>query len=210
VYTDTKGTSTSTGNVNGHIIRIKEAGNETAATSFTWDVYLFGAESGADAGINLSGLTADQDFSSPDGLVFSRSTGICWIQTDDGAYTDVTNCMMLAALPGNVGDGAAVTVPATSVRTYQGKLPTSSTLKRFLVGPVGCEITGVCESPDGKTLFINIQHPGETTPIASIGDPSKYTSHWPGNAGYGAGGSTARPRSAMIAITKTDGGRVGS
>jgi hypothetical protein len=23
-----------------------------------------------------------------------------WIQTDDGAYTDVTNCMMLAALPG--------------------------------------------------------------------------------------------------------------
>jgi len=68
-----------------------------------------------------SSLTADQDFSSPDGLVFTPSTGICWIQTDDGAYTDVTNCMMLAALPGQVGDGGAVTVSGTNVTTYRGK-----------------------------------------------------------------------------------------
>ena len=34
-----------------------------------------------------------------------RYAGICWIQTDDGAYTGTTNCMMLAAIPGNVGDG---------------------------------------------------------------------------------------------------------
>jgi hypothetical protein len=211
VYTDTKaGGATSTGNVNGHIIRIREAGGEPAATTFTWDVYLFGAESGADAAsVNLSGLTADQDFSSPDGLVFSRATNICWIQTDDGAYTDVTNCMMLAALPGSVGDGGAVTVTDTGVTTRRGAIPTADKLKRFLVGPVGCEITGVCESPDGRTLFINIQHPGETTAIADIGTPSLYTSHWPGNAGYGAGGANARPRSATIAITKNDGGRVG-
>ena len=70
-----------------------------------------------------SSLTADQDFSSPDGLVFTPSTGICWIQTDDGAYTDVTNCMMLAALPGQVGDGGAVTVSGTNVTTYRGKCP---------------------------------------------------------------------------------------
>ena len=211
VYSDVSGTSTvTTGNVNGHIIRIKETGGEAAATSFTWDVYLFGAESTAGSAINLSSLTADQDFSSPDGLVFTPSTGICWIQTDDGAYTDVTNCMMLAALPGQVGDGGAVTVSGTNVTTYRGKQPTASTLKRFLVGPVGCEITGACESPDGKALFINIQHPGETTAMANIGDPTKYTSHWPGNAGYGAGASMARPRSATIVITKNDGGRVGT
>jgi secreted PhoX family phosphatase len=48
--------------------------------------------------VNLSSLTDDQDFSSPDGLWFSRNTGLCCIQTDDGAYTDVTNCMMLAAV----------------------------------------------------------------------------------------------------------------
>lgn len=211
VYTDVKGTTTTTtGNVNGHIIRIKEGAGDSAAITFTWDVYLFGAESTAGSAINISNLTSDQDFSSPDGLVFSRSTGICWIQTDDGYYTDVTNCMMLAALPGQVGDGGNVTVAGTNVVTKRGALPTADNLKRFLVGSVACEITGICETPDGKTVFVNIQHPGETTKIGDIGDPSKYTSHWPGNAGYGAGGATARPRSATIVITKDDGGRIGT
>ena len=64
-----------------------------------------------DAGdANLSGLSAKNDFSSPDGLWFSRASGICWIQTDDGAITDETNCMLLAAVPGQVGDGGRVTV----------------------------------------------------------------------------------------------------
>ncbi len=211
VYTDIKGTSTvQSGNVNGHIIRIKETGNEPAATTFTWDIYLFGAEAGASSAINLSALTNDQDFSSPDGLVFTRSSNLCWIQTDDGAYTDVSNCMMLAALPGQVGDGEAVTVSGTGITTQRGKLPTADTLKRFLVGPAACEITGLCETPDGKTIFVNIQHPGENTKASDIADPTKYTSHWPGNAGYGAGSASARPRSATIVITKNDGGIIGA
>ncbi|MCW5657146.1 MAG: PhoX family phosphatase [Burkholderiaceae bacterium] len=215
-YTDIKGAATAqTGNPNGHVLRIKEDAAGAAATSFTWDVYLFGAESSAAPGaVNLSSLTADQDFSSPDGLVFSPATGICWFQTDDGAYTDVTNCMMLAGLPGQVGDGKKVTLnypKATggtlTVDTFVGKTPTADTLKRFLVGPVGCEITGLAETPDGKTMFVNVQHPGETTAMADVGDPTKYTSQWPSNAGYGAG---QRPRSATIVITKDDGGRIGS
>ena len=214
-YTDIKGSTSQQGNPNGHILRVKEAASGSAATTFTWDVYLFGSESVADAGkVNLSSLTGDQDFSSPDGLVFSQSTGICWVQTDDGAYADVTNCMMLAALPGKVGDGNKVTLsyPKTAggtlvVDTYVGKVPTPETLKRFLVGPVGCEITGLCETPDGKAMFINIQHPGENTSAANIADPTKYTSQWPSNASYGAG---KRPRSATIVITKNDGGRIGS
>lgn len=211
VYSDVKGTSTvNTGNVNGHILRIRENAGDAAAITFTWDVYLFGAESGAGSAINLSGLTTDQDFSSPDGLAFTPSTGICWIQTDDGAYTDVTNCMMLAALPGQVGDGDTVTVSGTGVTTHRGKLPSADTLKRFLVGPKGCEITGLCESPDGRALFVNIQHPGEATAQADILDPTRYQSHWPGSTGYGAGGDAARPRSATIVITKNDGGRIGS
>jgi hypothetical protein len=128
-----------------------------ASTAFTWDVYLFGAEAASPpALINLSSLTADQDFSSPDGLAFTPSTGICWIQTDDGAYTDVTNCMMLAALPGQVGDGArrpsATPRPmaAAGVDTYVGKAPTADTLKRFLVGPKGCEITGIARRPTAR------------------------------------------------------------
>ncbi len=212
-YTDLKGTATQLGNVNGHILRIKDASN--AGTTFMWDVYLFGSEAGADAAkVNLSSLTNDQDFSSPDGLWFSPYTGICWIQTDDGAYTDVTNCMMLAAMPGTVGDGTtkSLTYPRATggdlvVNTRVGKAPTADTLKRFLVGPSGSEITGATETPDGRTMFINIQHPGEGTAQANLADPTKYQSQWPSNAGYGAG---KRPRSATIVITKNDGGRIGS
>ncbi|MES2889597.1 MAG: PhoX family phosphatase [Pseudomonadota bacterium] len=219
-YSDVFGNAapTAPGNLNGHIIRMKETGGRGAATSFTWDVYLFGAQADANpALVNLSGLTADQDFSSPDGLWFSASTGLCWIQTDDGAYTDATNCMMLVGVPGQVGDGVKTTLSYTqtngtpvTVDTYVGKKPTLSTLRRFLVGPVDCELTGCTETPDGKTLFANIQHPGETITAANVADPSKYLSHWPANAGYGAGGALGRPRSATVAITKDDGGRIGT
>jgi secreted PhoX family phosphatase len=108
-----------------------------------------------------------------------------------------------------VGDGKKVTLAyaAGNVDTYVGKTPTADTLKRFLVGPVDCELTGIAETPDGKTLFVNIQHPGEGTSQANLADPAKYSSQWPANAGYGAG---KRPRSATIAITKNDGGRIGT
>jgi pilus assembly protein CpaF len=79
-------------------------------------------------------------------------------------------------------------------------------IKRFRTGVrkvvAISEITGLAESPDGRALFVNIQHPGEDTPAASIGDPSAFTSHWPG-------GGTSRPRSATIVITKNDGGVIG-
>jgi secreted PhoX family phosphatase len=212
------GTLGSAGNINGHIIRMAEAGGAASATGFTWDVYLFGAQSDASTTtVNLSGLTADQDFSSPDGLWFSPSTRLCWIQTDDGAYTDASNCMMLAGVPGTVGDGTRTTLNYTkadgstvAIDTYVGKQPATDMLRRFLVGPVDCEITGCTETPDGKTLFVNIQHPGEGTAAGSIGNPAAYLSHWPGNAGYGAGGAAARPRSATLAISKDDGGLIGS
>ena len=208
VYTDMKGSKEQKGNVNGHIVRLADA--SPAGSSFKWDIYVFGAEAGADKStVNLSNLTDDNDMSSPDGLVFSPATGICWIQTDDGAYTDKTNCMMLAAIPGKQGDGGPRTVKHgdKTVTTYVGKAPTPTTLARFLVGPKGSEITGWCETPDGRAVFINIQHPGESTKMADVNDPTKYESQWPANAGYGAG---QRPRSATIVITKNDGGVIGS
>jgi secreted PhoX family phosphatase len=209
-YTDTiNGTTTQSGNVNGHIVRFKDASPE--GTSFNWDVYLFGAEAGANPTlVNLSGLTADQDFSSPDGLAFTRSSGLCWIQTDDGAYRDVTNCMLLASIPGTVGDGGALTLNhsgGVSVTTRMGAKPSAATLKRFYVGPAQCEVTGLCETPDGKTMFINIQHPGESTSASVLGDPSQYGSQWPSIVGYGTG---KRPRSATVVITKNNGGQIGT
>lgn len=208
-YEDPKGTATQRGNVNGHVIRTAEIGSDPASLTFRWDVYLFASEAGANANINLSSLTAENDMSSPDGLWFSKATGLMWLQTDDGAYTDVTNCMMLAAIPGQVGDGGVTTVSNTigtsklDVVTVKGKNPTPDTLRRFLVGPKGCEVTGVTETPDGKTLFVNIQHPGENTTKANLGNPSLYESHWPD-------GGNARPRSATLVITKNDGGRIGT
>lgn len=215
-YNDPKGGAAQTGNPNGHIIRLRETGNTTEAVAFTWDIYAFGAGVDLDpANINLSGLTADNDFSSPDGLWFSRPTNasgqvkpLLWIQTDDGAYTDITNCMMLAAIPGTVGDGGARTITNTAVggatatqATRIGAAP-GANLKRFLVGPVDCEITGVDSTPDGRTLFVGIQHPGDGGTVAAPGG------HWPDSQATGTAGATVRPRSAVAVITKDDGGVV--
>ena len=169
------------GNDNGHIIRWAETGGDHAATSFEWDIYLFGAPSNLSAE-NLSQLSASNDLSSPDGLYFDPR-GVLWIQTDDGAYTDTTSCMLLAALPGKVSDGTTITTSAGQ-QTRIGMSASNDNIKRFFVGPEGCEVTGITMTPDFKTLFINIQHPGNT---------------W----GAVAGGST--PRSATVMITKEDG-----
>ena len=83
--------------------------------------------------------------------------------------------------------------------------PATAEIRRFLVGPNLCEITGVFVTPDERTMFVGIQHPGET-PDDSPTDPAKTKdlSSWPdGDAG-------GRPRSACIVITKDDGGKIGS
>ncbi|MGH8529577.1 MAG: PhoX family protein, partial [Nevskiales bacterium] len=213
--------SNTPGNVNGHIIRWRELGDDPAATTFNWDIYVFGAQADADPNnVNISALTADNDFSSPDGLWFGRETNtsgsVLWIQTDDGAYTDVTNCMLLAAIPGAVGDGVNRMITSTlsgeskTITTKIGKLPGTANLLRFLVGPKQCEITGIDSTPDGKVLFVNIQHPGEdtATPTLNFGDPNTFGSRWPGNQ-FAATRPGNRPRSATLVITKADGGVVG-
>ena len=179
--------ATNKGNRNGHIIRWAEKGNDHTATSFNWDIYLFAAPNDLTAE-NLSGLNANNDLSSPDGLYFDPR-GVLWIQTDDGAYTSRTNCMLLAALPGKVNDGKEVT-SSVGQKTRVGMQATEQNIKRFFVGPKGCEVTGITLTPDFKTLFINIQHPGEDQPGVT----------W----GAIAGGTT--PRSATVMITKKDGG----
>lgn len=204
-------------NSNGHIIRFKELDGRADALVFQWDIFLFGSsDQGTTADYNLSGLTEKNAFSSPDGLWFSKATGICWIQTDDGAIRNEVHNQLLAAIPGSVGDGGAATVTSTSgtttkqQNTFIGQTLGEAKLLRFLTGPKGCEITGITETPDGKTIFVNVQHPGENT--SELGAASDFTtatlqSTWPSNAGYGPG---IRPRSATIVITKDDGGVIGS
>lgn len=196
-YADNDKGGTPRGNINGHIIRFRETGDTVTAKTFVWDIFLFGAEEDSLPGVNLSGLTSANDFSSPDGLWFDPR-GVLWIQTDDGAYTDETNCMMLAALPGQVSDGKVTSANAGSNNATQltpaGAQLDDSKLRRFLTGPSGCEITGVTMTPDYKAIFVNVQHPGGT---------------WPANHSNSiSGGKGTRPRSATVVITRKDGGEI--
>jgi secreted PhoX family phosphatase len=156
----------------GHIIKVDEGGNPSAE-AFEWDVFLL-------AGDQASGATvpADQAFGSPDGLWFDRQ-GRLWIQTDGTQPTvngAAQNNQMLAADTGT-GD-----------------------IRRFLVGPPRSEITGITAAPDGRSLFVNIQHPGDSgTP-----ENPRAGSSWPDFS------ATGRPRSATIVITREDGGVVGT
>jgi secreted PhoX family phosphatase len=166
----------------GHIIRWAEAGNDPAATRFDWNIFLL---AGPEKDSQFAGkpLTKDQIHNSPDGLWFDKD-GRLWIQTDtsesamnQGDYAEFGNNQMLCADP----------------RTNE--------LKRFLVGPLGQEITGVITTPDGKTMFVNVQHPGATTTADDFA-AGKLTGTWPNQGRYA--------RSATIIITKEDGGVIGS
>ncbi len=164
-------------NVYGQIIRWREAGGDAAATRFEWDLFVLAGNpiKYTDRKNLKSGsatITADNAFNSPDGLAFDTA-GRLWIQTDgkysnSGDYEGQGNNQMLCADP------------------------VSREIRRFLVGPRECEVTGIAFTPDSRCMFVNIQHPGEG------GD-----SHWPD-------GGAALPRSATLIITKDDGGVIGA
>jgi uncharacterized protein len=65
-------------------------------------------------------------------------------------------------------------------------------VKQLASGPIGCEIAGCEFTPDGRTLFLSVQHPGEGGSLA------KPISHWPDGNGLPA-------RAAMVAIEREDG-----
>lgn len=171
----------------GHIIRWDEG---STATSFNWEIFLFGAPSDAAADVNRSGLTDLNQLASPDGLVFD-DRGIMWVQTDNGAseVTEETNDQMLAIIPSKLVDENGKQKVLTSENQAE--------LKRFFVGPNGCEVTGLAFTPDYKHFFANIQHPGNW-PFSN--DAAEVT----------PAGTSVRPRAAVVAIAKNDGGTIGA
>ncbi|WP_250132451.1 PhoX family protein, partial [Vibrio crassostreae] len=116
----------------GHVIRWDEG---KTAGEFDWDIFVFGSPAVEDKSINRSGLTDMNQFASPDGLAFDPR-GILWIQTDNGAdeVTGYTNDQMLAVVPSQLTDdkGNSAVIDANN----------QAQLKRFFVGPNGCEVTG--------------------------------------------------------------------
>ncbi|QGW82216.1 PhoX family protein [Variovorax paradoxus] len=171
-------------NLFGGILRWREDGGDAGSEGFAWDHFaLAGDPAQTDSGARYPCAHADI-FGSPDGLHFD-SGGLLWIQTDMSGqligkppYASLGNNQMLCADPA------------------------TGRIKRFLTAPNGSEVTGCVVTPDRRTLFVNIQHPGESRDDGS-GTP---TSAWPDGTEPGS----ARPRSATLAIRRRDSGIVGT
>lgn len=162
-------------NVYGQIVRWTPSGNDHASSQFTWDIFALAGNPTLhkDAYAGSANITPDNMFNSPDGLAFDRD-GRLWIQTDG----DYSNAKDFAGMGNNQMLCAN---------------PVTGEIKRFMVGPVACEITGIAFTPDHKTMFVGIQHPGEKL----------VPSHFPQ-------GGDAVPRSSIVVISRRDGGVVGS
>jgi uncharacterized protein len=172
----------------GHIIEIREAGDDHTAREFSWEVFLLGGDpAGGHLITDLTLVRQDSAYyagyakanelapiGSPDNIGFDRN-GNLWIVTD-------------GPQPRGANDGCYA-CPTEG--------PQRGRLQQFMSGPVGAEICGCQFSPDCETLFLSIQHPGEG------GNVAEPRSHWPDGPG-------TQPRSSVIAITRDGGGTVGS
>ncbi|MGK2949071.1 MAG: PhoX family protein [Acidimicrobiales bacterium] len=162
------------GNPFGHIVVWDEAAGDHGAVSFDWRILLLAGDPANEAAAG-GPVSDDIDaFGAPDGLWWSPE-GRLWIQTD-GTQPIVCNNQMLCCDPA------------------------TGEVRRFLVGPKGCEITGVTVTPDGETMFVNVQHPGEG--LAQTPATPAAVSDWPDRQG--------RPRAATVMVRKVGGGVIGS
>ncbi|WXL26829.1 PhoX family phosphatase [Ectopseudomonas mendocina] len=162
-------------NLHGQIIRFSEQGAKPGATQFKWELFLLAGEQmgakdaqGKPVPANLIGTINGDIFSSPDGLNIDEF-GRIWIQTDF--------------------DDEVPEMQAMGCNQLLCADPSTREVRRFLVGPRGCEITGLTRSPDNRTMWINVQHPGIS---------------------YPASDGKTRPRSTTVIITKNDGGIIGT
>jgi secreted PhoX family phosphatase len=163
-------------NVYGQILRWRTDRDDHASNTFEWDLFVVAGNPTVHAGTPKAGssnVTAQNMFNSPDGLGFDKA-GRLWILTDGdssnaGDFAGMGNNQMLCADP-DTGE-----------------------IRRFMVGPVGCEVTGISFAPDQKALFVGIQHPGEN-------GGSTFPEHLP----------NGKPRSSVMVITREDGGVIGA
>ena len=157
----------------GQVVRWVPMNGDHSADGFTWNLFVMAGNPTVhqDNRAGSKNVNADNMFNSPDGLGFD-TRGLLWIQTD-GKYSNKDDF---------AGQGNNQMLIAD---------PETGEIRRFMVGPKECEVTGITWSADKRTVFVGIQHPGE-----------KGDSHFP------AGGDSV-PRSAVIAISRKDGGLIG-
>lgn len=184
----------------GGVIRWREDGASVRATSFAWDHFVQCGDTQTSfaplptndfQGNIVAEPFGSADYGAPDGLWFD-DFGRLWVQTDQGgAGTGAWT---------NLGMDAMVCVD-----------PNTKLTKRFLTGAPGCEVSGVIMTPDGKTMWVGIQHPGD----GAGPDNPEARSRWPHSQwSVASDGVTplppGRPRSGIVVITKDDGGIIGT
>lgn len=171
----------------GQIVRWREAGGDSTAMDFEWDVFVLAGNPNlyeeGDLRRGSANINTQNTFNSPDGLAFDQQ-GRLWIQTD-GNYTNTKD------YEGQGNNSMLVADPVTKE------------IHRFLVGPKGSEVTGITWTPDQRYVFINIQHPGEGQSLDEAQQQPTAVSTWPD------GSQAKRPRPATVVIWREDGGIVG-
>jgi hypothetical protein len=169
----------------GHIVRWREAGGDVTARRFEWDIFVLAGNPAAAAETSRGNIKGDV-FGSPDGL-WIDSMGTLWVQTD--------------VSPTALGKGDFAAFGNNQMLAVD---PAAGVFRRFLTGPRGCEITGFHTTPDNRTAFVNIQHPGERPGQFSDPEHPRAVSNWPDYWPEG------RPRSATVVIRRRDGGIIGT
>ncbi|MDX2290501.1 MAG: PhoX family phosphatase [Hyphomicrobiaceae bacterium] len=171
-------------NLDGHIIEMTpDAGDHTAPT-FRWEILVrCGDPAKAEVGATFNPATSTSGwFSNPDNCLIDGD-GRLWVATD-----------------GNSAGRTGRTDGLWAVET-EGKARATSRL--FFRCPVGAELCGPCLTPDGETMFVAVQHPGQSTDagLSTYDDPS---TRWPDFR------FELPPRPAVVAITKAGGGKIGA
>ncbi|WP_198373478.1 PhoX family protein [Roseomonas rosulenta] len=170
-------------NNHGHILEIIPPGAGTprvdhAATEARWGIFIAAGKPGVDPGTQYHRAVSDQGWlSCPDNCAFD-SKGRIWIATDGAPENAGVADGLYAA--DTAGYGRALT-------------------RLFYQAPTGAEVCGPCFTPDDRTVFLAIQHPGED-PGSTFERPS---TRWPDFA------EGVPPRPSVIAIVKRDGGAIG-
>jgi secreted PhoX family phosphatase len=145
----------------GQLLKLEEAGNDPLALTFKASTFFSGGASGG--------------LSCPDNLVFDRK-GNLWVTTDMSG-SDIGPKGPYAPF----GNNGLFYIPMSG--------PDAGRAFQVASAPMDAEFTGPYFSPDGGTLFLAVQHPGEESK-----SKTELTSHWPR-------GGVEIPRPSVVAIT---------
>jgi secreted PhoX family phosphatase len=179
-------------NLWGHVLELTPPDGDHAAESARWDVLIKAGNpaDGAVAALWNPATSANGWFACPDNCAIDPS-GRLWVSTDQGrAWSQASG-------------------GADGVWALETEGSGRGTGRLFFRVPVGAEMCGPRFTPDGKTLFVAVQHPATdgTKDYAGFERSSTFedpATRWPDFD------PKMPPRPSVVVITKDDSGEIGS